>query len=547
MTELSIKRITSAASFAAAKLRGYWNPLWKIMTFSLADEAISHRKDICVSVEKERLSVACGTVFLSRNRIVGFKSYPFEDRYPQPEDLASTVFLAVNEIKASGSDITLGIPKAWAIVKIAEFPSAVKQNLPDVVSYELDRLTPFGPEDAYYDFRILKEEGNKISLLIIAAKADLINPYISALKGKGFNVKRLAINLSGIGALCRQTSRGEDLIFLDITEKEYEGAVFNKGSVMTVFTGSFPASDERSKADVIMKETEPFIEGLKKQGRSPDVIVLNKDKGAFNEMLKLRMNLPVRTLSEAANAGISLPGDQKDFPFSAVGGAFESLTSKAAKLNMLSRGRQDILKTPTGLTIVLLLLIIILLVLYVIAPLRIEEERLKGIDRQMMLRKDDVRKAEALKKEVDTLNGEIFTINDFKENRPMALNLIKELTAILPKSVWLSRLRITTNTVEIEGYAASATELLPKLEASKYFKKAEFASPTFRDAHQNADRFNIKMEIESAKQEGTGSPDKQAPKTTGLPGAPSQAADGANLSGKKETAAPRPMIKNEKK
>lgn len=547
MTELSIKRITSASSFAAAKLRAYWNPLWKIMTLSLADEAISHRKDICVSIEKARLSVAYGTVFLSRNRVIGFKSYPFEDRYPQPDDIASTVSLAVNEIKAVGGDITLSIPKAWAIVKIAEFPSVVKQNLPDVVSYELDRLTPFGPEDAYYDFRVLREEGNKIYLLIIAAKADLINPYISALKGKGFNVKRLTINLSGIGILCRQTSRGDDLIFLDISEKEYEGAVFDKGSVMAVFTGSFPASDERSKADVIMKETEPFIEGLKKQGRSPNVIVSNKDKGAFNELLKLRMNLPVKTLSEVANAGSNISGTQKDIAFSAVGGVFESLTSKTVKLNMLSKGRQEILKTPTRLTIALLFLIIILLFFYIIAPLRIEEERLKGIDRQIMLRKDDVRKTEAIKKEADTLNGEISTINNFKENRPMALNIIKELTAILPKTAWLSRLRITTNTVEIEGYAASATELLPKLEAAKYFKKAEFASPTFRDARQNADRFNIKVEIESAKQEGTGSPDKQAPKTTGLLGAPSQGANSAGLSGKKETTAPRPMTKNEKK
>jgi hypothetical protein len=66
----------------------------------------------------------------------------------------------------------------------------------------------------------------------------------------------------------------------------------------------------------------------------------------------------------------------------------------------------------------------------------------------------------------------------------------------LPKSVWLIRSRITDEKVEIEGYAASATETLPKLEQSNLFKKAEFASPTMRDTRQNAERFSVKMEIE---------------------------------------------------
>jgi Tfp pilus assembly protein PilN len=83
----------------------------------------------------------------------------------------------------------------------------------------------------------------------------------------------------------------------------------------------------------------------------------------------------------------------------------------------------------------------------------------------------------------------------------MALNIIRELTVILPKNAWLTRVRITGSTVNIEGYAASATGLMPKLEASSYFKKAEFASPTYRDTRMNADRFNIKVEIEGIKKD----------------------------------------------
>ena len=72
---------------------------------------------------------------------------------------------------------------------------------------------------------------------------------------------------------------------------------------------------------------------------------------------------------------------------------------------------------------------------------------------------------------------------------------MKELTKILPDKTWLTRVRVTEDSVELEGYAASATAIISKLENSRYFQKAEFASPTFRDQRQNNERFVIKMEL----------------------------------------------------
>ena len=78
----------------------------------------------------------------------------------------------------------------------------------------------------------------------------------------------------------------------------------------------------------------------------------------------------------------------------------------------------------------------------------------------------------------------------------MTLDLLREVTRIVPTNVWLTRIRITDAQVNLEGYAPSATVLVPKLEESRYFKKVEFAAPTFRDPKQNMDRFQVKMELE---------------------------------------------------
>jgi Tfp pilus assembly protein PilN len=87
-------------------------------------------------------------------------------------------------------------------------------------------------------------------------------------------------------------------------------------------------------------------------------------------------------------------------------------------------------------------------------------------------------------------------IADFKNSRRMSIVFLKELTVIIPKDSWLTRVRISDNQINIEGYAPSATLLVPKLEASPFFKKVEFASPTYRDPKLNQDRFQIKMEKE---------------------------------------------------
>jgi Tfp pilus assembly protein PilN len=288
---------------------------------------------------------------------------------------------------------------------------------------------------------------------------------------------------------------------MEIDKNEYEGALFLDGSINGILTGSFLSEDEKSKVETLSGEIVSLLDAVKAQGRSPRIVFLLKGLNpSFQEQLKLHLNQPVKILN-GTNMKLRPSGPQKGIPYAATGGVLESLWPKAKGLDLLKKGRYEKQKTPFSLTTILVLAILVMWSLYMVAPLRIEKKRLEEIDHQISLRKEDVKKVEALKKEIETVDTEVSTIDDFKGNRPMVLDVIKELTTILPQTTWLTRVRITETTVDIEGYASSATGLIPKLEASKYFKKAEFASPTFRDARQNADRFIIKMEIEGTKPE----------------------------------------------
>ncbi|MCL5023903.1 MAG: PilN domain-containing protein [Nitrospirae bacterium] len=501
---VDVKKLTSALAGSAERLRSFWVPFRKVMTFSAADDSLFPAKSIAVSIERSFLSVVCGSRLLSKIRIKGFKSYPLGGNYPMPEGLASSVALAVGDLGAPKAEITLGIPKAWTVIRTAELPSAVRENISDVISYEIDRLTPFSAEQAFYDFKILKEDDGKLSLLLAAVKADLIRPYLEALKEKGFAVHRVTVNLSSVGALCRYANKCADAVFLKADEREYEGAIFSEGFMTGAFSGNFGSADERARLDILMGEVGPLLDAARGQGKSPELIVSLRDRSvSFREMLKLRTTLPLRFLEETE---IPLNVSAKEVPCEAAGGVIESLWPKANGFNLLAKGREVKERPPVGVSFVLLAVVLLMWVLYLLSPLKIEGNRLEEIDQQIAMRKEEVKKVETLKKDIEGVQGEISAIADFKETRPMALILLRELTTILPKTAWLTRLRITATTVEIEGYASSATELLPKLESSKYLQKVEFSSPTFRDARMNADRFNIKMEIEGVKKKAEEKP-----------------------------------------
>jgi general secretion pathway protein L len=384
MTTAEMIRVsTSAFSQTAASLARMGRLLRDVLFFSLADDRVAPRRCLSVTLESGGIGVTLSSRFFSRMKTRGIRHYPVETgTFPMPESLASAVALAMNDLKAAGAQITLVVPKAWTVVKTADFPLVAKGTLSDVVTYELDRLTPLSPDRAFYDFRITAEDENRIRIVIAAMKAERLQPYLDALAEKGITLSRVGLSASGLPDIQR--------------------------------TGDLSIIDE---------------------------------------------------------------------------------------LNLLGKGIHERPKTPMTVTIILLAILTVSGLFWLISPLQIEENRIAMIDREIAARRDEVKKVETLKKESEGLKKEIAAINAFRTARPAMLNLVREMTQILPQNAWLSRVRVTESAVEIEGYAASATDILPKLEASRYFKNVEFASPTTRDVRLNADRFIVKMEIEGLPEE----------------------------------------------
>lgn len=496
---IDIEKIRLFTGNQGANLSRIGGTLIKVLTFSPADDRFFPRKNISVAIQRGNISLAYGTRILSAIRIRQIKKYLYtEDRYPQPEELLTSLSLAFSEFDLPKSGITLSIPKEWTVVRTVDFPATVKENINKVIAYELDRLTPFSAEEAFFDFRVVEDTGDRLSILLMAVKTDQLKPYLNVLNEGGYAVDRVTVNLSAIGTLCSHRDKKSDFLFVEAGKSGYDGALFSNGLPVTNFSGIFAGSDETAKISILADEITSLLQQYKGRSSSPQIIALLHEKNpAFREMLKARLALPVRRLEEA-DIGLRLPQPANDVPWTAIGSVLQALGEKTAEINLLKKGAHEKQKAPFALTILLLLIILAVWGGYSIAPLKVEKRKLQEISAKISAKKEEAGKVEELIKEAESLRLEISSIHNFKHDRIMTLNIIKELSAVLPKKAWVSRVRIAATSIAIEGYADTATELLPKLEASPLFRKVEFASPTMRDAKANADRFNIKMEKEES-------------------------------------------------
>ena len=509
METMKLREAAGKASnvFSAWSARvGRWGKtLWKGLSFNPVEAYLIPREGLVISIQEDGFSVLTGRKVSSRIQVSGGRRYGREGgKAPDPERVASAADAAMRETRRTPHEVCLCIPRSWVLYRTADFPAVVRENLPGAVSFEMDRLTPLPADKSLYDFRVLKESEERIEIALMALRADRINPHIQALRDRGIPVTRVMTDTAGWARLAAFTGANNWTVLVSIGNGRFEVGRLKDGLIQHSVAGTFRSVSVAGRIWELLPEIESRIEEVRQEGGTPHVIVGTGDDGYLG--LLDHLQIPVLFLRDV-ELKIQFPAGEKSIPFDAVGSLLASLLPDRAAMNLMDRGTPKKEATPLALTAVLTACLMGLAILLLLTPLQVENRRIDEVDRQVAATRDEVRRVDTLRKEADALIEEVTTIRKFKAKKMIALDVLRELTALLPKGAWLTRVRVTESTVDIEGYASSATELLPILEASPYFIKVEFAAPTFRDTRSNAERFVIKMELEDSRPPGKESDD----------------------------------------
>jgi general secretion pathway protein L len=109
---------------------------------------------------------------------------------------------------------------------------------------------------------------------------------------------------------------------------------------------------------------------------------------------------------------------------------------------------------------------------------------------------------EKVQKKREELAAEVSEFERISRTSIGEVEILKELTQVLPSTVWIWQYRFSGKEIEISGFADSASELIPLLDKSPLFEKVEFLAPVTKErerrigAEKERERFKIKMRLE---------------------------------------------------
>jgi general secretion pathway protein L len=98
----------------------------------------------------------------------------------------------------------------------------------------------------------------------------------------------------------------------------------------------------------------------------------------------------------------------------------------------------------------------------------------------------------------DAAVADLGRLQKLKREHIPAIQVLEELTRLLPDTVWLSDFRLEGDTLDISGLAKSGAALPPLFERSTIFADAVLTAPLTLDPREDKERFSLRVRIRQA-------------------------------------------------
>ena len=348
-----------------------------------------------------------------------------------------------------GKEIILSWPRERTIVREIELPGSSIKELKDSISYQLDSFILYPESDVYYDVypSISIEHGEKA--FVFAIKREELDELMVKLDSLSIKPSRIVIS---------------SLAFIPFINAG-KVIVLNKRPGFTTFNCYEGQTLVKSS---LVRNSDDLAEGVHEI--KPDKIILLD----FDENDDLGFD----------HAGITLEYLEKSKE--SLGAALNGVSEYLDKFDALKLNKKKIISKflLTGL------LILSIVSFAFIIPGIIKHKKGKAINKintQLMALQPEVSKVSELKEEIETILEKTEKINTITTITSRRIDLLAELTKVLPDDAWIKYLSMEDNQFEIEGSGLSGTSVLTLLEKSPMFSQVKFTSSVTkgRDGKEN--------------------------------------------------------------
>ena len=120
-----------------------------------------------------------------------------EGNVKDPETVSESIRKIYKEAKLKEKNVAISIGGYSVIVKKINVQNMTEEELQGTIHFEAEQYIPFDISDVNLDFQILGESEhnpNQMSVLLVAAKKEMLNEYINLVRMTGLNVRIIDVD-----------------------------------------------------------------------------------------------------------------------------------------------------------------------------------------------------------------------------------------------------------------------------------------------------------------------------------------------------------------
>ena len=152
-------------------------------------------------------------------------------------------------------------------------------------------------------------------------------------------------------------------------------------------------------------------------------------------------------------------------------------------------------RLPRILTIASTILLFSLLISVLGLPILMNQRLLAELQSQVKSVGKTAKEVQELRENAEKLTNENGFLAQKKRHEPAMVDMLDELTKVIPDQTSLNGLQFRERKVIIQGLSPAASSLIERMEASPYFQNTSFVSPVTKDVSNGQERFQIASEV----------------------------------------------------
>ncbi|MBI2875703.1 MAG: pilus assembly protein PilM [Candidatus Tectomicrobia bacterium] len=460
-----------------------------------------------IEIREEAVVLAYLRKTFQRVQLAGQKVIPLEgDARERDKCLVQGIkdFLAQHRLRPHR--VTLGLPRSLVFLRFLELPPVSPEDLFQMLPYELERHLPFSVGDIYFSYQILGR-GEEQKILLVAVKRETLDRYLELLDWVGLRPQVVDMtSLATCNALGykRESGAEESWALVDLGGHQMELTLFGEG--MLRYSRMVPLPDPASWIDQLKEEwriAKHHANGNDRMASPVPSQVLLSGTGARQELCtQLQQALGYPSFTPQLPLGILPPGE-KDLHvpsfITPLGLALRGVARLRFQVNLLpaeEEKKPEARGLAVGITLTLLTSTLALALALFYGEYRRDQAALKELNQAVAALKPRVAAVQRLQKEVGHYQSRIAAFRDLAGSRVSQLQLLKDITTIVPPTVWLTNYLFSENKIDLSGQADSASVLISLLEGSPLLRNVQFDSPITKVGTK--EQFRLKLELEGA-------------------------------------------------